>query len=135
MALYITERIRQREFGPAISAAEREALLEGTRLCLAQTISARGLPKGTRLIKYYATTDQGPRRIAYLLIVDEGDLFVPFYRDKKDKVGENVSPRNPAFVAALERHLELLREDIAADRVEAIIADPPPQPGAPGLRH
>lgn len=120
MALYIAERIRKREFGRGISAADKESLLAGARVCLGASISGHGLPKGTRLLKAYATTKQGPRRILYLLVVQEKDLFVLFYRTKLDDVGANMSPKNSAFNNALAKHLDLLRDDMAADRIEEI---------------
>jgi hypothetical protein len=120
VALFIAERIRKREFGREISAADKETLLAGARVCLTAGIAAHGLPKGTRLLKAYATTKQGPRRILYLLVVQEGDLFVLFFRTKQDEVGLNMSPKNPAFNRALAKHLELLRDDMAAGRVEEI---------------
>lgn len=123
MGLFIAARIRQREFGKLIPPADKETLLDGARLGLAQPIAGKDLPKGTRLLKVYATTKQGPRRILYLLVVAEGDLFVLFYRDKKDAVGENMSPKNTAFNAELEKHLELLREDILKNRIEEILPD------------
>lgn len=123
MALFIAERIRQREFGREISPADRSTLLGAAEICLATPIAGRGLPAGTRLLKAYATTAQGPRRILYLLLVREGDLFVLFHRTKQDAVGENLSSRNPAFQRALTKHLELLREDLAAGRIEAIRPD------------
>lgn len=126
MGLFIAERIRQREFGQRIPSMDKAALLEGARVCLTETISAKGLPKGTRLLKAYATTKRGPRRILYLLVVAEGDLFVLFYRDKQDKVGENMSPKNKAFNATLSKHLDLLREDMVAGRIEEIAPDPQP---------
>jgi hypothetical protein len=120
VALFIAERIRKREFGREISSADKETLLAGARVCLTAGIAAHGLPKGTRLLKAYATTKQGPRRILYLLVVQERDLFVLFYRTKQDEVGANMSPKNPAFNRALTKHLELLRDDMAAGRVEEI---------------
>ncbi|MGH8021547.1 MAG: hypothetical protein ACREIA_25350 [Opitutaceae bacterium] len=123
MGLFIAQRIRKREFGKAIPPVDKAALLEGARICLAEVIAGQGLPKGTRLLKACATTKQGPRRILYLLVVAEGDLFVLFYRDKQDKVGANMSPKSEAFNAALARHLDLLRDDIAADRIEEIAPD------------
>ncbi len=124
MGLFIAERIRKREFGKEIPSADKATLLECAVISLAETISGKGLPKGTRLLKGYATTKQGPKRILYLLVVTDDDLFVLFYRDKKDKIGENMSPKNPAFNAALTKHLGLLREDIAANRIEEIVPEP-----------
>jgi hypothetical protein len=128
VALFIAERIRKREFGREISSADKEALLEGARICLTAGIAGHGLPKGTRLLKAYATTKQGPRRILYLLVVRERDLFVLFCRTKDDHVGANMSPRNPAFSTALAKHLDLLRDDLAAGRIEEIT---PEAGGAP----
>jgi len=78
VGLFISERIRKREFGKLIPAADKAVLLDGARPELEQAIAGRGLPKGTRLLKTYATTKQGPRRILYLLVVEGGDLFVLF---------------------------------------------------------
>jgi hypothetical protein len=120
VALFISERIRQREFGREISAADKKALLEGARVCLGASIAGHGLPKGTRLLKAYATTKLGPRRILYLLVIQKKDLFVLFHRPKQDDVGANMSPKNPAFNSALTRHLDLLRDDLADGRIEEI---------------
>ena len=128
MALFIAERIRKHEFGREIAPADKEALLAGARVCLTASIAGHGLPKGTRLLKAYATTKQGPRRILYLLVVQQRDLFVVFYRTKEDDVGANMSPRNPAFSSALTKHLDLLRDDLAAGRIEEIT---PGTDGAP----
>jgi len=128
VSLFITERIRKREFGQGISAADKESLLEGARVCLGASIAGHGLPKGTRLLKAYATTKQGPRRILYLFVVQEKDLFVLFYRPKQDDVGVNMSPKNPAFNNALSKHLDLLRDDLTAGRIEEIT---PEAGGAP----
>jgi hypothetical protein len=120
VALFIAERIRKREFGREISSADKAVLLAGARVCLTAGIAGHGLPQGTRLLKAYATTKQGPRRVLYLLVVAEKDLFVLFYRTKHDDVGANLSPRNPAFNRALKKHLDLLRDDLAAGRIEEI---------------
>ena len=120
MALFISERIRQREFGREISAADKKALLVGARVCLSASIAGHGLPKGIRLLKAYVTTKPGPRRILYLLVVQEKDLFVLFYRPKQDDVGANMSPQNPAFNSALTEHLDLLRDDLPDGRIEEI---------------
>ena len=103
-----------------MAPADKKALLEGARVCLGASIAGHGLPKGTRLLKAYATTKQGPRRILYLLVVQEKDLFVLFHRPKQDDIGANMSPKNPAFSSALTKHLDLLRDDLAAGRIEEI---------------
>jgi hypothetical protein len=72
------------------------------------------------LLKAYATTKPGPRRILYLLVIQKKDLFVLFHRPKQDDVGANMSPKNPAFNSALTRHLDLLRDDLADGRIEEI---------------
>ena len=46
--------------------------------------------------------------------------FDLFYRTKLDDVGANMSPKNSAFNNALAKHLDLLRDDMAADRIEEI---------------
>ncbi|MFZ5494482.1 MAG: hypothetical protein ACOZE5_03980 [Verrucomicrobiota bacterium] len=133
MALLIAERIRKREFGKEISSADKDSLLDGARVALTETIAGRGLPAGTKLLKAYATTKQGPRRILYLLLVREGDLFVLFYRTKDDVVGANMSPTNPSFNAALAKHLDLLRKDLASGKIEEIVrASDIPAGEAPG---
>lgn len=123
VSLFIAARIRKREFGKTIPKADRAALLEGARISLTEPIAGEGLPKGTKLLKAYATTPNGPRRILYLLVVAEEDLFVLFYRTKQDDLGANLSPKNPAFKRALAKQLELLREDIVADRIEEILPE------------
>jgi hypothetical protein len=120
MAIIISHQIRDREFGSAIPEEAKAVLQRTARVALATPIASRGLPPGTRLLKVYATSSRGPRRIVYLLAVEAADLFLLFYRDKSDAVGANVSPKNPAFSMQLKKHLALLSEDIKTNRVEVI---------------
>jgi len=89
-------------------------------VALATPVASQALPPGTRLLKAYATSPQGLRRSVYLLAVDEGDLFLLFYRDKNDPVGESFSPKHPVFQKQLKKHLRLLREDIEANRYDIL---------------
>lgn len=89
-------------------------------MALATPISAKGLPPKTRLLKGYATTARGPRRVVYLLAVEDGALFLLFYRPKNDPVGANVSHQNPAFVKALGQHLDLLQADLLAGNFDLL---------------
>ena len=120
MSIVVSEQIRAQEFGRTIPSEAREVLIRTARVALATPLAGQGLPPGTRLLKAYATSSQGPRRIVYLLAVDEGDLFLLFYRDKNDPVGENISPKNPVFQKQLKKHLRLLREDIEANRLDIL---------------
>src|SRR5690606_25380046 len=105
MPLVISHSIRAQEFGKRLSNADRNVLIRSARVALATDIAAKGLPPATRLLKAYATSPQGPRRIAYLLAVEDGTLFLLFYRDKNDEVGANLTSKNPAFIKQLHKHL------------------------------
>ena len=89
-------------------------LRRAARIPLAEIIKGEDLPAKTRLLKAYATSSAGPRRIVWLLQVAEGDLFFLFCRGKNDAVGENITLKNPEFGTALKKHLKLLAADIAA---------------------
>jgi hypothetical protein len=120
MAIIISRRIREKEFGSAIPTEDIQVLQRSGRVALATIIASKNLPPGTRLLKAHATSARGPRRVVYLLAVQEGDLFLLFYRDKNDEIGANVSPKNPAFRTQLKKHLALLREDIEANDIEIV---------------
>jgi len=122
MALIIAEGIRRREFGGDIPAEDIDVLLRSARIALSTPIKGEGLPKGTRLLKAYATSARGPRRIVYLLAVAvaKEDLFLLFYRGKTDEIGKNISLANPAFRRQLNRHLDILINDIVAGRTHVI---------------
>jgi len=120
MAIILSHRIRDKEFGSSIPDEARDILQRTARVALATPIASRGLRPGTRLLKAYATSAHGPRRVVYLLAVESADLFLLFYRDKNDAVGANVSPQNPAFRTQLQKHLALLHEDITTNSVDVI---------------
>lgn len=120
MRLFVGTSILKREFGGELPAVAREVLQRAIKPALLVAIKGAGLPAKTQLLKAYATSPQGPRRIVLLLLVEHDDLFLLFYRPKGDKVGDNISIKNPAFKRALSRHLGLLRSDIANNAVEEI---------------
>ena len=120
MAIVVSHRIRQWEFGATIPEEDRKVLLRTAKVALATPLAGKGLPPGTRLLKAYATSAKGPRRVVYLLSVEAGDLFLVFYRDKNDAVGKNITPHNPAFARQLTKHLAALLEDIKAERFEIL---------------
>lgn len=63
------------------------------------------------------------RRVVYLLAVDDGDMFLLFYRGKNDPVGRNASMTNRAFRAALDKHFALLEADIDAGQIEPLASE------------
>lgn len=123
MALILGARIRRKEFGDFVSEGDLEVILRSARVVLTTPIKGDGLPKGTRLLKAYATSVAGPRRIVYLLEVSGGDLMLLFYRDKNDQVGANVTIKNKAFKQALNKHLDALTEDLQTGEFEVYETD------------
>lgn len=120
MKVFLSAQIRRKEFGRTVPAEDLPVIARSARAALGVPIAARGLPPHTRLIKSYATSKRGPKRIVYLLAADDGDMFLIFYRGKNDPVGRNASMANPVFRAQLDKHLALLEADIAAGDVEEL---------------
>lgn len=120
MAIIISHQIRAVGFGAKISSDEQAALIRSSRVALATPITAKGLPPKTRLLKGYATSKRGPKRVVYLLAVDDGTLFLLFYRGKNDPVGENVGHKSPMFTKQLGKHLDFLLADLAAKKFDVI---------------
>ncbi len=79
------------------------------------------MPAGTKLLKGYATSAQGPRRLVCLLATASGELFLLFHRPKGDPVGDNGSVKNPAFKTALLKHLALSQSDISARQIQEVV--------------
>ncbi len=123
MGIVVSHRIREKEFGAAIPEDALEVLRRSARIALTTPLPGKGLPPGTRLLKAYATSARGPRRIVYLLVVDDGTLFLLFYRDKNDDLGANITPKNPAFANQLKKHLVLLKTDIAAGHFDVLVVE------------
>lgn len=146
MDIIVPFSIRKRELDGIVSEEAKkifEKLKE--RPELAVTISAKGLPPRTTLHKVYSTTPDGARRLLFFCRhapppipakptagkkrqPPPGLTLAPplperwvllFYRDKGDEVGENMSPKNPAYGAQLERNMALALQDLLADTVES----------------
>ena len=122
MKVFISAQIRRKEFGRKVPAEDLPVITRSARAALGVPIVARGLPPRTRLIKAYATSKRGPKRIVYLLAVEDGDMFLLFYRGKNDAIGQNASMTNPAFRTALDKYLALLEADIADGNIEELPA-------------
>jgi hypothetical protein len=79
MKVVLSRRILKREFGRNISADDMSVLRRTAKIVLATPISGSGLPAGSRLLKAYGTARTGPKRVIYLLMVADEDLFLLFY--------------------------------------------------------
>jgi hypothetical protein len=113
MRLVLSKSICKAEFGKtSVPALHVPPLKRSCASGLATPIKGEGLPKGSRLLKVYATSPDGARRIVHLLAVADDTLFLLFYRDKKDAVGANITIKNKAFRQQLHKHLELLQKDL-----------------------
>ena len=113
MRLVLSRSICEAEFGkPSVPALHIPPLRRSCASELAVPIKGEGLPKGSRLLKVYATSPDGARRIVHLLAVADDTLFLLFYLDKKDAVGANITIKNKAFRQQLHKHLELLQNDL-----------------------
>ncbi|MEK7672414.1 MAG: hypothetical protein AAB373_00875 [Patescibacteria group bacterium] len=75
-------------------------------------IKGKNLPVNSNLAKIYSTTIEGARRIVILINNGSRDSFFLFYRSKNDKIGENISIKNPHFQAELQKYLLILSEDL-----------------------
>jgi hypothetical protein len=117
MIVVIAESIRRKEFGHAqIAQSDLQTILRSYASGIYVTIKGESLPKKSRLIKLYATTVEGARRIVFLVDVETGTGFFLFYRSKNDSVGQNISIKNPEFKRQLLRYLDLLSVDITSGR-------------------
>jgi hypothetical protein len=120
MRLFVSRSILKREFDGRLPAEALDVLRRAIKPALLLAIKGLGLPARTQLLKAYATSRHGPRRIVLLLLVEHDDLFLLFYRPKGDKVGDNISIKSSAFKTALAKHLDLLRRDIGNNAFEEI---------------
>lgn len=121
--ILIPRSVFRKEFGKKLPPEALAVFRRTARESLAEEIRAKGAPAGTKLLKAYATSSRGPRRLLYLLRVSSGHLLLLMYRDKSDSVGQNMSPTNPAFNAVLAKHLDLALADLASGRVEIVMFD------------
>ncbi len=119
MALIISRRIKRKEFNRGIiTPNDFQTILEALQEGIYTIIKGENLPRGSRLIKIYATTVAGARRIVFLIDVASNDAFFLFYRSKKEKIGKNISIQNQEFRKTLHTYLGLLDADIEIDNVD-----------------
>jgi hypothetical protein len=75
-------------------------------------IPMSGAPANSKLIKIYLTSKQAAGRSVFLVKLKEGYIIPVVVRLKKDDVGKNITPKNKAFTAVLEKNLRLIAQDL-----------------------
>jgi hypothetical protein len=83
-------------------------------------IQIPGAPKGMRFVKMKLTSVHGSGRVLFLVQVENSYLLPLLLRDKKDKVGINMSPRNSAFLKEVEKNLDHALNDIEKGKFEIL---------------
>ncbi|MBI3618451.1 hypothetical protein HY213_00265 [Candidatus Peregrinibacteria bacterium] len=113
MIVIVADSVRRKEFKHGhIPATDLETILSSYAEGIVVPLKGERLPHASRLIKIYATTARGARRIVFLIDVETGTGFFLFYRSKNDVLGKNISIKNPAFKKRLLAYLDLLSADI-----------------------
>lgn len=112
MSIIITNGILKKEFPKGITENERKVIIRTARKETSVPIKGGHMPSGTVLLKCYATSDNGPRRIVYILSNQSGHFILLFYRNKSDKIGTNITIKNKAFEKELIKHIDLAFKDI-----------------------
>jgi hypothetical protein len=116
MDLVIAKAICRKEFGAEeIPDKFIDVLRRSMAIDLATVIKGSNLPPASKLLKVYATSPEGARRIIHLLSVQDGTLFLLFFRDKKDPIGQNITIHNKEFRRQLHKHLDLLAKDLEGE--------------------
>ena len=119
MKVIIAHSVKKKEFkNGKIPERDLQTILKSFGKGILVALKGSSLPAGSRLAKVYATTAKGARRIVFLIDVASGDGFFLFYRDKKDKIGQNMSIQNPLFRDVLHKYLRLLMSDIENGRYQ-----------------
>jgi hypothetical protein len=111
MNLIITQYIRQKECKNC-SKEDIEVITDSLGKDIYTILKGNSLPPHTRLIKSYATSKHGARRIVFLIDMVSKDAFLVFYRKKDDPIGKNISIKNKFFKKRLHEYLLFMREDI-----------------------
>lgn len=124
MAVIVARSIKKKELrSGAAGVAELKIVVKAFYREIGVNIKGDKLPKGTRLLKIYTTTDVGARRIVYLVDVLTGDGFFLMLRSKNDKVGENISIKNQEFRKLLYKYLQLLKDDLLGGNTEVYLLE------------
>ena len=116
MKLIFSHTISKKE---KISIQDRTDIIKASSKRIFINIKGNSLPKHSQLVKIYMTTIAGARRAIFLVDLESGDRFFLFYRSKNDKIGKNITIKNPEFKITLIKYLSFLNDDICKKAYDA----------------
>ncbi len=103
-----------------ITLKEKSVIVKVCQKDIFTKIKGQNLPNTSSLIKIYATTIEGARRLVLVLDEEIGVGYVLFFRKKDDVIGKNISIKNPNFKKSLQKYLQILDEDMDNDNFEIV---------------
>jgi hypothetical protein len=118
MKIIFSKRIKQKELWKSVDNETIKILISYYKRWIFSTIKGENLPNSSKLIKIYVTSVYWEKRIVYMVDLVSKDAFFLFYRNKKDKIWENISIKNKYFKEKLHYYLDLLFEDIKNNDLE-----------------
>lgn len=117
MKIIFSKTIKKKELWDN-SGADLKIILDYYKRWIFDIIKWNNLPKNSQLIKIYTTSIYGEKRIVYMINMLSKDAFFLFYRNKKDKIWQNISIKNTYFKQKLNNYLDILFEDIKNNNIE-----------------
>jgi hypothetical protein len=118
MKIIFSKKIKEKELWKNKDNNIINILLDYYKKGIFDNIKWKNLPANSRLIKIYTTSIYWEKRIVYMVDLVSKDAFFLFYRDKKDKIWENISIKNKYFKEKLDNYLNFLIEDIKNDNLD-----------------
>lgn len=118
MKIIFSKKIKEKELWKDSNNETIKILIDYYKKWIFNTIKWDKLPKNSKLIKIYVTSIYWEKRIVYMVDMISKDAFFLFYRDKKDKIWENISIKNKYFKEKLNNYLDFLFEDIKNNELE-----------------
>lgn len=118
MKIIFSKKIKLKELWKNNTEETVRILIDYYKRWIFNNIKWDNLPKNSKLIKIYVTSVYGEKRIVYMVDMISKDAFFLFYRNKKDKIWENISINNKNFKERLNNYLDLLFEDIKNNELE-----------------
>ena len=79
-----------------------------------------GAPPNCRYFKVYLTSKTSAGRAVFLMQVMNDRIIPLLIRRKDDKVGKNITPKNRAFVSAINKNLKLTMKDLEEREFEMV---------------